>query len=516
MNKLEYLTINNITKICSDLIYTDSRGHILPYQWFPFQLEYVFNRLGLQIYNNGLRYTNKQMGELLKSFFFNKDIIVEDNKENLIANGIYGSEKIKDTYTIANYGGHLQFNPEANEYGSSVKKPSGRTFYSLEPPKNRTIQIKKLITIKPKIVVNKNCKFTPIYGNIDGTNPIVSTIIVFIINYLKLNSNRVSYFKELLNKSDMGKILLNIENKSGEIQKATNSILNIVNKDKQNSAYLFFKEILDKSKIEYSDYNNKKTYLFSDKNTSLDTTVEDFYFSYRFNDNSYDKQLVSTNDNQIVLTNIASSKLIKFYDSLKINKVKDDEVNANPDLYEEDLELGIMTKKKGVDKLNIVLKKNKIEVPVTTLLRTKNISLPVPSLKKDLDFNLKSVIVENEITSKSNYIFIGIDRKVQRVKNGIMQNSITQIRVVPLEIIKLENSIYYLTGIICMTTDSDEYISYIRCDNKYYSYSSNISGEPIEIGDYTKLMEVDINGKVPSQKGQFISKNSVFIFYEKL
>jgi hypothetical protein len=369
MDKFEYLTINNITKIYSNSIFTDSDGAVLTIQWFSFQLEYIFEKLGLQIYNNGLRYTNKQMGDLIKSFFSGKDIEIKDTKENLIAMGLYGDSKIPNTYSPVNLGGHLLFKPEVNEYGASIKKPIGKTHYSLELPKKRLIQIRKLM---PQVAKKpQEC----IFKSTESTSPISGSILYLIQNYVRLNTNRSIMFKDLVEENRLG-ISENI---------FTTVPINI---------YMGLKQLFDKLEIKYSDYNKKNTYLFSDSlYKNIDMKVEDFYFSYNFPENSYSKLLSSINNSLIMLTNIGSSKLIRFYDSLRVKNYSDEEIKENPDAFEEDLELGIMIKKKGVDKLNTILKKNKIEVSIEQFVKTKTISLPIPALKKEIDENLKGVII---------------------------------------------------------------------------------------------------------------------------
>ena len=42
------LKINGITKICDDTIYSYN-DHIIKYQWFDFQLQYVLEILGMPI-----------------------------------------------------------------------------------------------------------------------------------------------------------------------------------------------------------------------------------------------------------------------------------------------------------------------------------------------------------------------------------------------------------------------------------------------------------------------------------
>lgn len=482
MDKFEYLTINNITKLYSNTIYTNSEDEVLSYQWFPFQLEYAFEKLGLQLYNNGLRYTNKQMGDILKSFFSNKSVEISDTRDGLVAMGLYGDSKVQDTYTIINQGGHLLFKPEINEYGSSIKKPIGKTHYSLDAPKKRLIQIRKLV---PNSVKKQHeCRFKDVNSN----NPTIDSILYLLTNYMGLDTNRSNEFKKLLDSNS------NLEK--------------LVVSDKLSNLNLICKDLFEKLKLSFSDHNVKHTYLFSDKkHGNLNIKVEDFYFGYSFPQDSYDKLLVSSNDNKVILANIGSSKLIRFYDSLKVKNYSDIEVNDNPELFEEDLELGIMTKKRGVDKLNTILKKNKIEVSIEQFINTKTVSLPVPALKKDLDFNLKGVVIENKITAISDYIFISIDRKIQKIKDGEMRQTVTNIKVKPIEILKIENSSYYLSGLICMLGENN-YLSIVRCNNKYISNRG-------EIGDYEKLLEYQINIDQKLIK-ELVMRTCVLVFYEKL
>ena len=483
MDKFEYLTINNITKVYSNSIFTDSDGTILTIQWFPFQLEYIFEKLGLQIYNNGLRYTNKQMGDLIKSFFSGKDIEIKDTKESLIAMGLYGDGKIANTYSPVNLGGHILFKPEINEYGSSVKKPIGKTHYSLELPKKRLIQIRKLIPIAAK--KQQDC----VFKTIDSNSLLASSILYLVQNYIGLGTNRSIMFKELVEKSGLG---------------ISGSIFTTV----PVNVYLGLKQLFDKLEIKYSDYNKKNTYLFSESlYKNVDMKVEDFYFSYNFPENTYSKLLSGTNNSLTMLTNIGSSKLIRFYDSLKVKNYSDQEVKENPDAFEEDLELGIMIKKKGVDKLNTILKKNKIEVSIEQFVKTKTISLPIPALKKELDENLKGVVIENIVDNTSDYLFFSIDRMIQRVKDGSMRRTITSIKVKPVEILKISDSNYYLSGLICMIAENN-YISILRCGDKYIS---NLG----EIGNYEKLMEYQMNIDQKLIK-ELVMRTCVLVFYEKL
>ena len=42
---MEYLTINNITKICNDNLYRDLSGNFTHFQWYDFQLDFALKNI---------------------------------------------------------------------------------------------------------------------------------------------------------------------------------------------------------------------------------------------------------------------------------------------------------------------------------------------------------------------------------------------------------------------------------------------------------------------------------------
>jgi len=88
-----------------------------------------------------------------------------------------------------------------------------------------------------------------------------------------------------------------------------------------------------------------------------------------------------------------------------------------------------------------------------------------------------------------------------------MRRTITGIKVKPVEILKIDNSSYYLSGLICMINENN-YISIIRCGEKYISSIG-------EIGNYEKLMEYQMTIDQKLIK-EIVMRTCVLVFYEKL
>jgi hypothetical protein len=88
-----------------------------------------------------------------------------------------------------------------------------------------------------------------------------------------------------------------------------------------------------------------------------------------------------------------------------------------------------------------------------------------------------------------------------------VRRTITNIKVKPVEIIKISGSDYYLSGLVCMVGENN-YISIVRCGDKYIS---NLG----EIGNYEKLMEYQIAIDQKLIK-ELVMRTCVLAFYEKL
>ena len=89
--KYDTLTINDITKICDNNIYTVNGENPINYQWLEHQLRYVLEILGIPDVDSktGLKLTNTQIKHLLESTSKGKNIeISSDSLENDTKMGI--------------------------------------------------------------------------------------------------------------------------------------------------------------------------------------------------------------------------------------------------------------------------------------------------------------------------------------------------------------------------------------------------------------------------------------------
>ena len=139
------LKINGITKICDDTIYSYN-DHIIKYQWFDFQLQYVLEILGMPIKDSktNLFLTRSTMCNIIKKLLdqvSNDIIFTSKNADKDIEMGII-PKKIQNIISDNNLGGMLSSKPEFN----SNNEISGIKF------KHST---KKLIPKKIKIKIKK-------------------------------------------------------------------------------------------------------------------------------------------------------------------------------------------------------------------------------------------------------------------------------------------------------------------------------------------------------------------------
>lgn len=130
LDNTELLTINGVTKICSNSVYVNSNNVPLSFQWFDFQLDYVFenNKLSTISPITKQQMSRVQKAKYLKNIFLYDNIRIHGlNEQNLIKYGFVNPEKLTEN----NIGGIQLFTPELDEYGVSIKIPivSNEQFY---------------------------------------------------------------------------------------------------------------------------------------------------------------------------------------------------------------------------------------------------------------------------------------------------------------------------------------------------------------------------------------------------
>ncbi len=124
------LKINNITKIYDNKIIYNN-GYVSNLQWFPFQLEYVFNKLKIPLKEKFVNrnYTVKDMGDILNQLFPDGvDIDVNDIAE-LKKYGLF-KYNVVDEISPLNLGGYPQFIPTINNTNAYIINPNTDILYS--------------------------------------------------------------------------------------------------------------------------------------------------------------------------------------------------------------------------------------------------------------------------------------------------------------------------------------------------------------------------------------------------
>lgn len=336
------LTINNITKVCDDNIYMDPSGNITDLQWFYFQLEFVFDKLGIPKYNSftGLKYTMNQMYNILVKIY-GSNVKVEGDKKTLIKYGFF-SEKVKDTYTPKNLGGFINFQPELNDTKAFVKKPTKDDNYfktaievdKTTPPKivkklKISVKSKSPEKISPKmspkitdpryqksaifIQNNKNTSCLNL-GRITGEKTYSSLVsFLILIYYISLQDNNILYSRifqwnptdielnnmgitndneiELIKEGiilfqEIGKKIQNKE--LYDINTFYSSVETLIEKFNKryklkntNNFYNIIEYISKSLVIKSSQSNIQKLFLFSDNNKNLNINLKDFVFGYK-------------------------------------------------------------------------------------------------------------------------------------------------------------------------------------------------------------------------------------------
>ena len=108
-----FLTINNITKICDDNLYLDEKGNLTQFQWYDFQLEFALKNLEIDL-SNSLKHsiteyklTRKEILALIKQIYGNNKISTKSGikKDILKKYGLYKGEGIKNYYVPETLGG---------------------------------------------------------------------------------------------------------------------------------------------------------------------------------------------------------------------------------------------------------------------------------------------------------------------------------------------------------------------------------------------------------------------------
>ena len=108
-----FLTINNITKICDDNLYLDENGNLTQFQWYDFQLDFALKNLEIDLSSSlthsitEYKLTRKEILVLVKNIFGVSSINTKPGikKELLKKYGLYKGEGIKNYYVPETLGG---------------------------------------------------------------------------------------------------------------------------------------------------------------------------------------------------------------------------------------------------------------------------------------------------------------------------------------------------------------------------------------------------------------------------
>ena len=159
------LTIGNITKLCSDKIIFDDNGNISLLQWFTFQLDFLFDNLGLDKNDGytGYKLTRMQMYDILKKMYSCNVSIESYIKDDKVSWENYGfiNKDIKNSFSSMNIGGNTLFSLEMNSLKTDIIYPKkGKLFGETTPAtivKKPDVQIQKpqISTKKPDVQIQK-------------------------------------------------------------------------------------------------------------------------------------------------------------------------------------------------------------------------------------------------------------------------------------------------------------------------------------------------------------------------
>lgn len=117
MDKTNTLTVNGITKMCSDKIILNSNGDIVSFQWHLFQLQKICNYLDISTKHPVFNYSLTRM-QLYELLFKNDPITIEENQD--IKNFGLVPNKIKNSYSDDNLGGMPLEKLKLNHYKNDV------------------------------------------------------------------------------------------------------------------------------------------------------------------------------------------------------------------------------------------------------------------------------------------------------------------------------------------------------------------------------------------------------------
>lgn len=434
------LTINNITKVCDDNIYKDPSGNITDLQWFYFQIEYVFDRLGIPKYNSftRLKYTMEQMYTILVKIY-GTSINVEDDRKTLMKYGLY-SEKIADTYTPKNIGGMINFQPELNETRAYVKKPIKDDYFKMSPNVESQKKIVKKLKIigkskspakisprsSPKIsdpryqksaIFIQNNKNTSClnWGRFTGEkvhSGVVSALIFIYFTILQApgsiffsrlfqwnpsdtelktmgvnSANEIELileahrlFRELGGKIQ-NKVLYDTNNFKSSLETIMDKFYKIYAINNSNYFYGLFENIGRSMVMQTIPNNTQKLFLFAEDNVNLNNNLRDFAFGYKIPPtDSLGRPFY-----EHIITHEYKSDIVNYYlDSTKLLSL------YNLIDFPEYSELNIISNKKdyvydsdlnryflkGRDAVIAKIKKNKFKVNFSSLLRSNTVQTP--------------------------------------------------------------------------------------------------------------------------------------------
>ena len=162
---LNYLTINNITKICDDNLYLDESGNLTQFQWYDFQLDFALKNLENDLSKflihplTGYKLTRKEILVLVKKIFGMNNINTKPGVkiEDLKKYGLYKGEGIKNYYVPETLGGLSELIYDDKNDTVLLPRNYRKTGDNTITDSNTTI---KSLAVKKKIKIPKGGKKT--------------------------------------------------------------------------------------------------------------------------------------------------------------------------------------------------------------------------------------------------------------------------------------------------------------------------------------------------------------------
>jgi hypothetical protein len=279
------LTINGITKICDNNIYTFNK-EIIQYQWHYFQLEYILNKIGIRNSDTltGLKLTKNQICNRIKTYLTSNKLLFNTSDDS---NYGFIPKKIKNVFSNDNLGGIPNKILVSNKLGTKINNKPNKYLIGEEAiifEKNAREKLKKL-TKKTTIFSKKKKTFSKKWTNPDSGR--MSKALIQIpkwegsqnfLNYGRLDwdnnscwadSILVMIFFKIFEDSSIGDtinpifskyILEDIRTKLDIIESGEENLFNCFKPDDFDRSYPILKNISDNFKELYYKLNQQEIF----------------------------------------------------------------------------------------------------------------------------------------------------------------------------------------------------------------------------------------------------------------